>query len=116
MAVTLSESFVAEPPPLRWDAGGVVRVGSTRVTLDTVVGAWNDGASVEEIVAGYDSLRLADVHAAISFYLRHREDVEAYLSRRREEAGEARREVETQCPPTEFRARLLARQQSKVLS
>ena len=37
------------------DADGVMRVGRTRVTLDTVVGAFNDGASAEDIVSMYFS-------------------------------------------------------------
>ena len=39
---------VADPIPLQTDADGVVRVGGTRVTLDTVVAAFADGATAEE--------------------------------------------------------------------
>src|SRR5437867_2284069 len=51
----------AEPLPLAADVNGVLRVSGTRVTLDTVVGAFNAGALAEEIVLRYDSLQLADV-------------------------------------------------------
>jgi hypothetical protein len=47
-----------EPIPLEADADGVVRVGGTRVTLDTVVAAFKDGATAEEIVYQYPSLSL----------------------------------------------------------
>lgn len=78
MALTLT------PPalPLRIDQDGVVRVGATRVSLDTIVAAYEEGFSAEEIAQQYPSVPLADVHAAISFYLQRREDVAAYLHER----------------------------------
>jgi hypothetical protein len=38
------------PVPLRADEQGVMRVGHTRVRLDTVITAWKQGASPEQIV------------------------------------------------------------------
>ena len=67
------------PVPLEVDADGVVRVGGTRVTLDTIVDAFQVGATAEEIVHKYPSLDLADVYSVISFYLQRQPDVEAYL-------------------------------------
>lgn len=107
------ETFLSEPPPLQRDPMGAIRVGGTRVTLDTVVGAWDDGADAEEIAARYDALALADVHAVLSYYLRHREEVQAYLDRRREKAEEVRRENDRRFPPNTFRARLLARRDAQ---
>ncbi len=111
--MTLQGLIVAEPPPVALDASGTARVGGTRVTLDTVVGAWQDGATAEEIVSSYDTLPLADVYAVISYHLRHGEEVEDYLSRREEHAQEIRSKIEAALPASEFRARLLARQQAK---
>ena len=111
--MAMLETFVSEPPPLQRDPVGAIRVGGTRVTLDTVVGAWEDGATAEEIAQRYDALALADVHAALSYYLRHREEVSAYLSRRRQEAEEVRRENERRSPPDAFRTRLLARREAQ---
>ena len=107
------ETFVSEPPPLQRDQVGTIRVGGTRVTLDTVVGTWEEGATAEEIGQRYDALALADVHAVLSYYLRHREEVHAYLSRRRQEADEVRGENERRFPPAPFRARLLARREGQ---
>ncbi len=42
-------TFASETVPLVRDADGVIRVGKTRVTLDTVVSAFLDGATAEEI-------------------------------------------------------------------
>ena len=45
----------AEPIPLEMHPDGVVRVGGTRVTLDSVVAAFSQGATAEEIVQRYPS-------------------------------------------------------------
>ena len=62
---------VAEPAPLQTNAEGVVRVGKTPVTLDTVIAVFKQGTTAEEIVYRSPSLRLADLYAAIAFYLNH---------------------------------------------
>src|SRR6516165_1489892 len=70
----------AEPPPLRVEEGGAVRVGTSRVSLDLVVEQYENGMTPEDLVRAYDTLDLADVHAVIAYYLRHREAVRAYQS------------------------------------
>src|SRR5438132_1712436 len=103
------ENLIAELPPLRIDSGGTVRVGKTRVTLDTVIAVFDKGATAEEIVRRYPTLHLADVYAVISYYLHHRSDVEGYLSQRRIEAEEIRRKWEERCPTDDLRERMLAK-------
>jgi uncharacterized protein (DUF433 family) len=107
--MSIAETLVAKPPPLRLDVDGNLLVGGTRVPLDTVVGEYEDGASAEEIVRQYDTLRLSDVHAVISYYLENRTAVEEYLAERRRLAEEVRRENESRFPMTGVRERLLAR-------
>ncbi|WP_019498086.1 DUF433 domain-containing protein [Pseudanabaena sp. PCC 6802] len=101
---------IAEPAPLETDADGVVRVGKTRVTLDTVITAFKQGATAEEIVYRYSSLKLADVYATIAFYLNHQQEVEAYLQQRQQQAKEIRKMNEARFDPQGLRDRLLARQ------
>ena len=108
----MSLAVQSDPLPLSTDAGGVVRVGGTRVTLDTVVEAFNEGLTAEEIAQQYPVLRLADVYAVISYYLRHRDHVEAYLEKQGRRAAEIRLRVETEFPSTGFRERLLARRRA----
>jgi uncharacterized protein (DUF433 family) len=102
-------SITAAPPPLTVNADGVVRVGGTRVTLDTLVQAFQEGATAEEIAQQYPSLRLADIYTAIGYYLQHQAEVEEYLRRQRQEAAEVRRQNEARFDPNGVRARLLAR-------
>src|SRR3954465_15973830 len=87
-----------EPPPLRVEEGGAVRVGKSRVSLDLIVEQYENGMTPEDMVRAYDTLVLADVHAVIAYYLRHREEVRAYLKRRGEEAQALRAKIETERP------------------
>ncbi len=54
-----------QPVPLTVSAEDVIRVGGTRVTLDIVIGPFQDGATPKEIVYQYPSLSLADIYAVI---------------------------------------------------
>src|SRR3712207_284618 len=105
----LEETLMAQRPPVRLTEGGVLRVSATRVTIDTVVGAYEDGATPDEIAADYDSLEIADVYGAISYYLRHRDEIETYLQHRNREAHRVRSEVQRRAPQSRLRDRLLAR-------
>jgi uncharacterized protein (DUF433 family) len=98
--------------PLTVDAHGVLRVGNTRVTLETVLAAFADGATAEEIVQQYSSLHLADVYSVIGYYLRHTSEIDAYLQQRREQREVVRQQNETRFDPHGVRERLLARRTS----
>lgn len=98
-----------ERVPIQIDADGVIRVGGTRVTLDTVIAAFDAGATAEEIIQQYPSLTLADVYSVIAYYLRHQSEVRAYLAERQKEAAQVREENERRFDPAGVRDRLLAR-------
>jgi uncharacterized protein (DUF433 family) len=106
----MSSPEFSETIPLRTDSAGVIRIGRTRVTLDTVVSAFCDGATAEEIVQQYPSLNLADVYHVIGYYLRRTAEVDAYLQARRASAEALRTQNEARFDPKGVRARLLARQ------
>src|SRR5690349_1645373 len=112
VGISMALDVLIDPVPLRSDDDGVVRIGRTRVTLDTIVSAFDDGTSAEEIVLQYPSLELADVYAVLSYYLRHRADVEVYLQRRAADAAVVRQENERRTNPVGIRERLLARRSS----
>jgi uncharacterized protein (DUF433 family) len=104
MVMTLA--IVAESAPLQANDDGVILVGPTRVTLDTVVAVFNQGATAEEIVYRYPSLNLADVYATIAFYLKHQSEVEVYLQQRRQQAQEIRAVNQARFDPQGLRDRL----------
>jgi uncharacterized protein (DUF433 family) len=105
--------IVSDAVPLRIDEGGEVRVGNTRVTIDIVVDAFNEGATAEEIVSRYPVLKLADVYAVISYYLRRQEEIDAYLHQEQQIANEFRKQNPICIDFSEVRDRLLARQAEK---
>ena len=107
----MNVSIVTKPVPLHADAAGILRVGKTRVSLDSVLAAFYDGATPEEIVQQYDMLVLADVYAVIGYYLEHQQELDAYLTARRAQREKARHEVEAQHSPSGIQQRLLARRQ-----
>jgi uncharacterized protein (DUF433 family) len=106
----MSIGFPAQAIPIREDASGALRVGETRVLLELVVDAFDDGATPETIVQRYETLDLADVYAVLGYYLRHREEVADYLRRRDEKAAEVWQRIETtRRDLSEIRRRLAAR-------
>jgi uncharacterized protein (DUF433 family) len=105
--------IATETVPLAKDVDGVIRVGKTRITLETVVSAFLNGATAEEISHQYPSLDLADVYSVIAYYLRRRVEVDAYLDPRREHAEKVRRRNESRFDPSGIRDRLLTRRAGK---
>lgn len=102
-----------EAPPLRRDEAGALRVGSSRVLLELVIHAFQDGATPESIAQCYPTASLADIYSVIAYYLRHRGEVEAYLEEREQRAQEVRQRIEShQGDLADLRSRLFARQRS----
>lgn len=99
--------------PLRTDEHGTIRIGKTRVTLQSVIHAFQRNESPEEIVEGFPVLELGDVYAVIAYYLGHRQEVDEYIKQEMAIAEETRREYEKQYPPKVTRQMLLARLEEK---
>jgi uncharacterized protein (DUF433 family) len=113
----MSLTILAEPAPLVINADGAVLIGKTRVTLDTIIEAFEAGATAEEINQQFPTVDLADIYAAISYYLKHQAEVKQYLKARAELAQKVRAENEQRFPSHGLRDRLLARrtaQQSQL--
>ncbi|MDA0837096.1 MAG: DUF433 domain-containing protein [Planctomycetota bacterium] len=107
--MALVENLVALPPPIKKDEGGVFRVGGTRVRLDTVIAAFNTGSSPDEILSKYPSLELADVYSVVTYYLWHRDEIDAYLEEQGKVSKSVRESNERRFPPDGIREKLLAR-------
>lgn len=99
----------AETVPLTTTSEGVVRVSRTRVTLDTVVLAFLEGVAAEDIQQQYPVLELSDIYSTLGYYLKHKADVDAYLSTRQQQAKLVQEEAEHRFKPTGIRAHLLSR-------
>lgn len=89
---------VAGLAPVWMDENADIYAGRSHVLLDTIIEEYKAGASPEEIARGYDTLQLADINGVISYYLRYRDVVDAYLRRRVAEAEELRQKIEAYQP------------------
>jgi len=100
-------------PPLRQESTGAIRIGKSRVLLELVIRAFDDGATPESIVQMYPTTTLADIYSVIGFYLYNRDEVNAYMVEREQEAERVYEQIKrTQGDLTTIRNRLLARKNS----
>jgi uncharacterized protein (DUF433 family) len=95
--------------PLTTGKDGVVRVSGTRVTLDTIIAAFREGATPEGIAQQYSSVPLGDIYQVVGYFLRHSQELNAYLHRRMQESEAVKAENEQRWSPDGIRERLLAR-------
>ena len=56
----------------------MIRVEGTRVPLETIIAAFQDGATAEEISQQYPTVSLAACYQVIGYYLRHRAELDIY--------------------------------------
>ena len=73
MATTVLATHVVVDPKV---CGGLPRLDGTRIRVLDVVALHNRGLSPVEILDSYDSLTLAQVHAALAYYYDHRAELE----------------------------------------
>ena len=104
MTLTLGAELI----PLTRDKHGSIRVGKTRVTLDSIAYCFKDGDSPEEIVEAFPTVSLSDVYLVLGYCLRHADEVEEYLAQGQQIAKEMRERDTFNTPG--LRDRLLARQ------
>jgi uncharacterized protein (DUF433 family) len=92
---------------VRADEYGVLRIGGTRVSLDSVVYAYRQGQAPEAIRQQYSTLSLEEIHGALAFYLANREEVDRYLQRQQQLWDQLRQEADQQPDPVVERLRAL---------
>ncbi len=101
------------PLPLKADDDGVIRVGGSRVSLDTIILSFKNGSTAEQIAHDYPVVDLADVYGVINYYLRHEDEVEQYFVNQREQGEQIQHEMEKRFDPQGIRDRLLARREQR---
>ena len=100
---------MAHAVPLTRGEGGVFRITGTRVTLDSIVREFKDGATPEQIQEDYPSVTLSDIYSVVAYYLQHSRAVEDYVNAQAQAAREVRREVESRVDTRGLRERLRQR-------
>ncbi len=69
-----SKSYVEHRDGGYWITG-------TRISLDSIVYAFQRGAAPESIIRSFPLLTLEEVYGAIAYYLAHEQEIDAYLRR-----------------------------------
>ena len=105
--------FQVTPPPFRWDEVGGIRIGSSRVTLDSLLASYDNGSTPEEIAIQFSVLRLEDIYTSIAYYLNHRQEIDSYLEQRDQQAQQLRQQLTQKHNLVDLRQRLLTRQSQK---
>jgi uncharacterized protein (DUF433 family) len=105
----MSAFETAQTAPLTLWEDGSIRIGSSRVTLDSVVHEFVQGSTAEQIQDDFPSLSLREIYGAISYYLEHEDRISEYLKRREEEAQKVRAEVEDRSRVETLRRRVRER-------
>ncbi|HEV8695785.1 MAG TPA: DUF433 domain-containing protein [Lysobacter sp.] len=95
--------------PLTTDADGTIRITGSRVTLDSIIHQFKQGASAEQIQEDFPSLVLRDIYATIAYYLQRTESVEEYLRTQAQAAEQSRRDIEARQDTGDLRERLRQR-------
>jgi uncharacterized protein (DUF433 family) len=85
--------------PLRTDENGIIYVGETRITLDTVIACYHQGDTPEAIHEGFPTLSITDLYAVIAYYLSHRDELDTYLTEREAARTQMREAVEANYTP-----------------
>ena len=73
-----------------------IRVIGSRITLDTLVGFFKQGETVEDLADGFPTLSLEQIRAVIGWYLTHQREADEYLEEGEAEAEKLRQEIESQ--------------------
>jgi uncharacterized protein (DUF433 family) len=105
----MAERATVEIMPIVTGGDGVIRISGTRVPIETVIAAFRDGATPEEIAQQYPSIPLGDLYEVIEYYLRHEADLSSYLRDRFQNSEQTRSSNEARWAPDGIRSRLLAR-------
>lgn len=108
-----AETFQPQLIPLtRW-ADGSIRLGNTRVLLEIVISAFNEGSTPEEIVINYPTLKLAEVYGTITYYLANRDQIDTYIAQRAVEADQLWATIEADENQKNLREKLLTKRSEK---
>ena len=105
--------FQVTAPPFRWDEVGGIRIGSSRVTLDSLLASYDNGSTPEEIAIQFSSLRLEDIYTSIAYYLNHRQEIDSYLEQRDRQAQQLRQQLIQKHNLVDLRQRLFTRQSQR---
>ena len=83
ISTSAAEQFVvreAEVPLVVW-ADGSVRLRETRLTVESVLGAYLRGQTPEEIAEAFPPTQAGEIRCIVAYFHRNRAELESYLER-----------------------------------
>ena len=83
-----------------------IRVIGSRITLDTLVGFFRQGETLEDLANGFPTLSLEQIKGVIDWYLTHQREADEYLAEGDAEEERQRQWIESQPDYAERRERL----------
>jgi len=72
---------------------GTIRIGKTRVALESVIHHFSLGATAEEIAQKFPSLTLPEVYSVIAYFLNNHEEVAKYVLQQEQESDIIQTEI-----------------------
>jgi uncharacterized protein (DUF433 family) len=76
MEPTLERKHIESSPGI---CGGQPRIAGHRIRVQDIVLWTEQGQSPDEIVSAFPQLSLADVHAALTYYYDHRDEIDRQI-------------------------------------
>jgi glycosyltransferase involved in cell wall biosynthesis len=89
---------------MKLEVSALVRAALPKGSL---LAAYHNGSTPEEIAVQYSVLHLEEIYAAIAYYLNHRQEMDNYLEQRRQKSQQQRSEFVQQYNLANLRQRLL---------
>lgn len=86
---------------------GNLYVDNTRVSIRSIIAYWQQGLSPEEVQGAFPHVPLVAVYGTITYYLEHREELDAIFGK--EDERFARLKAESEAKDPEFYARMRER-------
>jgi len=90
---------------------GAIWIRGHRVGIDLLLEAYKAGRTPEQIAEEFDTIRLQDVYATITYYLRHKERLDAWLRELEERFNRAVEESRNNPSPAAERLRQMWEQE-----
>lgn len=96
--------------PLEYRDGSIRVIGS-RITLDTLVGFFRQGKTVEGLACSFPTLSLEQIKAVINWYLTHQREADEYLEESEAEAEAVWKKISSKPEYKAFHEEMLRRKQ-----
>lgn len=113
VTVILRESFDVDAPEISdFELHSQWRVDGSRVSKYSLINAFKEGASAEEIALRFPTLNLKQIYSVINDYLQHPVEFEQYFNEELEQQEQKKQQIEKRFSSEGIRQKLLERSQN----